>query len=98
MHLFRPSLTQPLTPERFLRKRRHFFWLVSLCNAFFAPTFVIYTSPAMSRENSQLLALFVGLIAFVGGWLGAWFLWQWYGEALKVNEKARLLRERAHEV
>ena len=89
---------QPLTPERLLAIRRRFFWINSLGFAVFLPLGLMYMSPELSRSDGQLLGLFVGVVAFCTGWFFSWFMWQWYGEQLKVNEQARLKREQANVV
>jgi hypothetical protein len=94
----RPSSEPPpLTPERFLELRRQFFWRNSLLFAIGLPAgFAIFSTLSYARSIGFLLVLF--LIAFASGWVWSWFMWQWCGEALKVNEKARLKQSRDNAV
>jgi len=92
-----PSEPPPLTPERFLQLRRQFFWRNSLFFAF-AGTFgfALFSSLSYARDIGFLLIVF--LMSFATGWVWSWFMWQWQGELLKVNEKARVKRARDNAV
>ncbi len=87
-----PSKRQPLTPERLLVIRRLFFWIVSLSWAI-APSVIAYVALDMPRSQREVFAVFMVLPALAGGWLFSWFMWQYYGEVLKRNEKLRQMRE-----
>lgn len=86
------SEAPPLTPERFLALRRRFFWRNSFAFAVIMPAVLFFQSSLSFGRNVGLL-VFAFILSFGGGWLWSWFMWQWYGEALKVNEKRRQARK-----
>jgi hypothetical protein len=92
-----PSEPPALTPERFIQLRRRFFWRNSLFFAFAGPFgFAVFSTLAFAHDVGFLLIMF--LASFAAGWVWSWFMWQWQGELLKVDEKRRAKRERDHAV
>lgn len=82
---------QPLTPQRFLELRRQFFWRNSLFFGIALPVGFAVFDPFPAARNVAFLVI-TFLSSFAGGWLWSWFMWQLYGENLKLIEKARAKR------
>jgi hypothetical protein len=83
----------PLTPERFASLRGSFFRRNSVLFAIAMPVGSALMS-SFDYERELGLLFFLCLAGALTGWVWSWFMWQWYGEALKVREKARQKRER----
>jgi hypothetical protein len=82
----------PLTAERLLLLRRRFFWRNSLFFAVANPLFLFLFFPDAAAWGLGVILVACGA-SFLGGWVWSWFMWQWYGESLKVGEKRRRQRE-----
>jgi len=83
----------PLTAERLLAIKQRFFWRNALIFALAGPAFVAYMG---NTYGSLLFISFVG--GFAGGWLWSWFMWQWYGEELKLQDRRRQARKHENAV
>ena len=83
----------PLTAERLLAIKRRFFWRNAFFCALIGSAFVAYTERGY---GAFLLVTFLG--GFGGGWLGSWFMWQWYGEELKLQDRGRQARKHENAV
>jgi hypothetical protein len=81
-----------LTPERFLARRRRFFWTNSLL---FATVGAItgLVPGWLTHGGSAGFAVLAFMVGFPTGWLWSWFMWHWYGAALQVQEKRRKERD-----
>jgi hypothetical protein len=88
---------QPLTAERLLAIRHRFFWRNSLLFAFGMPAFFAYQY-WQGFGHDPIFLVMICVVSFAADWVWSWFMWQWYGESLKANEKARLRRERENAV
>jgi len=83
----------PLTAERLLAIKRRFFWRNAFLFAFALSGFFAYT------ERAYASFLFISFVSgFAGGWLWSWFMWQWYGEELKLQDRRRQARKHENAV
>ena len=93
-----PVVVVPLTPERLAEIRARFFYGNGTCFAVVLGAALVYMAPEFPNGTREFAAL-VGVVSgFCTGWVWSWFMWQWYGEVLKLREARRMKREMANEV
>ena len=76
----------PLTPERLAKIRRRFFLGTSV---YFGGTFSVFILYQLWSSVSATFVVFVLGVCIGGGYVFAWFMWQWYGALLEAREQAR---------
>ena len=85
----------PLTPQRLLAIRRRFFWITTLFFGGGMAASMLYLTWGPASSSIVFFAVILAL-CLGGGWVFAWFMWQWFGAALEAAETARQRRERDH--
>lgn len=84
----------PLSPERLLVIRRRFFLTVSLGYGGSQAAFLLWSGVVGLIEQDLVLVLFVIAVCLGGGYVVAWFMWQWYEAKLLSREEMRRQLER----
>ena len=88
----KPTEAVPLTPER-LNERRREFYFITIAWWTIVQTAVMAWAYWATLDRDITMVVITAFSAPLGGWLFAWFMWQWAGTALEVAEKRR--RQRA---